>query len=346
MILGLLASHCGIVECVVNARVTTSIALSIAACWCVSASGPAVHGENGVEPSSGTLHETHIVSSTKPLVGASSYKMWVPEDTPVVRSVFAINMRAAGKHLFFQDPEWRALAKRTHSAMMLCEFVANGVRDNGYGLSMLKACEQFAKELARPELRHAPLVLWGHSMGGRVAQDFARFRPSRVLAFHIALRKIPSSAEFMNEECESMRIPVLYLMGEEDTKPEDIRMHFERARRNRSPRAWIWLPKQGHWPRGMSHEKDETTTEEWRAWAANDFVIPWTESIIRLRLPENAKSASGSVKLRPIDPSKGWLGDIKTGQVSSYTSFTGSKSAASWFPNEEVAQAWSEYSFP
>ena len=346
MKLGLLAGRCDILEYAVNARVTTSIALSISTCWCVSISDFPLHGANVAERPSGTIYETQVASNTRPLIAASNYKLWVPEDTPVVRTVFAINMRAAGKHLFFQDPEWRALAERTHSAMMFCEFEAKGVRDNGYGLSLLKACEQFAKELKRPEISHAPFVLWGHSIGGRVAQDCARFRPSRVLAFHIALRKIPSPAEFMNEECESMRIPALYLMGEKDTTPEDIRMHFERARRNRSPRAWIWLPKQGHWPRGMSHEKDVTTTEDWRAWAAIDVVIPWTESIIRLRLPKSAKSASGSVKLRPIDPSKGWLGDIRTGHVYPYTSFTGSKSAASWFPNEEVAKAWSEYSLP
>lgn len=104
---------------------------------------------------------------------------------------------------------------------------------------MLKACDQFAIEVNRPELKHAPFVLWGHSMGGRVAQDFVRFQPSRVLAFHIALRANPSDAEFMQEEANSIKVPGLYLMGELDRKPEDIRKHFHHSREAKSPRAWI-----------------------------------------------------------------------------------------------------------
>ncbi len=130
---------------------------------------------------------------------------------------------------------------------------------------MLQACHQFAVELNRPELANAPMVLWGHSMGGRVAQDFARFAPRRVLAFHIALRGYPSPEEFMEEKEVAALIPALYLMGEEDRKPKDIWKHFLRARRNESPRTWILLPGQGHWPKGVSSEENKTTAEDWRA---------------------------------------------------------------------------------
>lgn len=91
-------------------------------------------------------------------------------------------MRGAGKHLFFEDAEWKAMAARNRAAMLYCEFESPTVIDNGYGESMLRALEQFAQELARPELYHAPLILWGRSMGGRATQGFVRFQPSRVLA--------------------------------------------------------------------------------------------------------------------------------------------------------------------
>ena len=230
--------------------------------------------------------------------------------------------------------------------MLYCEFEALGVRDNGYGLSILTACDQFAAELKCPELKHAPFVLWGHSMGARVAQDFVRFRPSRVLTFHIGLRLGPSSKEFMEEEADAMLVPGLYLMGEKDRKPKDIREHFARARKEGSPRAWIWLPGQSHWPKGMDFTKDSTTPADWRAWAANDVVIPWTEAMIRLRLPKDSDPGKGSVKLFPIDITQGWLGDIQTGQVTPYNTFPGGKSEASWFPNEKVAKAWAQFSFP
>jgi len=294
----------------------------------------------------GKIYKTEVPTSAEPLVARSKYQLWIPEDAPSVRSIFAINMRAAGKHLFYQDPEWRALAARTGSAMMFCEFEAKEVRTNGYGLSMLKACDQFATDLSRPELQHAPLVLWGHSMGGRVAQDFARFRPSRVLAMHIALRKLPSPKAFMEEETAPMKVPALYLMGENDGKPEDMRQHFFRSRRNDSPRAWIWLPGQDHWPKGMSFDKDETPAENWRAWAGNDVVIPWTEAVIELRLPQDPFAKIGPVKLRELRLQDGWLGDVETGTIGAYGWFEGNKSEASWFPNEDVAKAWARFSFP
>lgn len=311
---------------------------------CVFLTWSQVHAANTTMLSE-PLYETRVSASSDPLVAQCDYSLWIPEDTPIVKFVFVINMRAAGKHLFYQDLEWRALASKNAAAIMYCKFEAHGVRENGYGLSIMAACDQFADELDRPELKHAPFVLWGHSMGGRVAQDFVRFRPSRVLAFHIGLRGNPSDEEFMDEEPDAMRVPGLYLMGEEDKKPRDIRAHFLRARKQGSPRAWIWLPGQDHWPKGMGFREDNTTPEDWRAWVANDIVIPWTDEMIKLRLPKNADPREGPVKLLEINSKRGWLGNIQSGQIAPSKKFLGSKSDASWFPSEEVAKAWVDFSF-
>jgi len=90
---------------------------------------------------------TEVPASDEPLVARSNYKIWIPKDTPLLRCIFAINMRAACEHLFYRDTEWRSLAARTHSAIMFCEFEAKGVQGNGYGRSMLQACSQFATDL-------------------------------------------------------------------------------------------------------------------------------------------------------------------------------------------------------
>jgi len=289
------------------------------------------------------LFETRVPPGREPLVAECAFKLRIPEDTPLVRSIFAINMRGAGEHLFHRDEEWCASARRTRSAMLYCEFEAGEIHENGYGASMLKACDRFAAELDRPELTHAPFVLWGHSMGGRVVQDFARYMPSRVLGFHIALRAFAGPEAFMREGPDSMRIPALYLMGENDNTPTDIREHFVRARANGSPRAWIRLKGQEHWPRGMSMEEDRTSDEDWRAWMANDVVIPWTEAMIRLRLPGDADPCEGPITL--LDPviEQGWLGNTETGRIAACAEFEGDKSQASWFPDEEVARAWAGY---
>ena len=321
-----------------------SIALHIAACCYVCGFGHLVRASNNDNGPAGKLHETKVATSSMPLIAQCNYKLWVPEETPVIRTVFIINMRAAGKHLFYKDTEWREMASRNSAAMMYCEFEAYGVRDNGYGLSMLRACDQFAAKLNRPELKHAPFILWGHSMGGRVAQDFVRFMPSRVLAFHIGLRAHPSPKDFMEEKADAMCVPGLYLMGAADRKPKDMREHFARARKANSPRGWIWLPRQSHWPKGMDFTKDTTTDADWRAWAANDVVIPWTEAMIRLRMPKDSDPCKGPVKLTEVDITKGWLGNIKTGRIATYDNFFASKSEASWFPSESVANAWVRFS--
>jgi hypothetical protein len=149
----------------------------------------------------------------------------------------------------------------------------------------------------------------------------------------------------MQEEANSIKVPGLYLMGELDRKPEDIRKHFHHSRERKSPRAWIWLPGQSHWPRGMQSKKNETTPKDWRAWAANDVVIPWTETMIRLRLLTGENAKQNPVKLRNIEIEKGWLGSIDSGDLAPYEKFEGDKSTASWYPNQEVANAWTKFAF-
>lgn len=297
----------------------------------------------GQDTPAGRVHGTDVAAGGQPLIAECSYRLWVPDNTPVVRTLFVVNMRAAGKRLF-NDPQWRAMAARNSSAMMYCEFEAKSVRDNGYGLSMLKACDQFSETLNRPELKHAPFILWGHSMGGRVAQDFVRFKPSRVLAFQVALRANPTPKELMEEEAAAMDVPGLYLMGENDGKPTDIREHFRRARQHGSPRAWVWLPGQSHWPKGMYFEKDETSVADWRAWAAHEVVIPWTEAMIKLRIPKNADPRKGTIKLLPVDLKKGWLANLRSPKLVPFADSNEIDSESSWFPTEKVAAAWVSYS--
>ena len=177
-------------------------------------------------------------------------------------------------------------------------------------------------------------------MGGRIAQDFVRYAPSRVLTFIIALRAYPTAEEDMEEEPQARKVPGLYVMGKLDTTPADIRAHFERARASGSGRAWVWLPGQGHSPKGGSRP---SSLKAWRAWVANDVVLPWIEAMLKLRMPDGADPKKGPVKLRDVDLEKGWLGNVKTNEIAPYGEYKGDKSKASWFPNADVAKAWKEF---
>ena len=90
----------------------------------------------------GETFQTDVKDSKEPFIAGSKYSIWIPESISSVQCIFAINMRGAGRHLFEQDQEWRALAKRTHSAILFCEFEARGIQKNGYGVSIIKACDQ------------------------------------------------------------------------------------------------------------------------------------------------------------------------------------------------------------
>ena len=99
--------------------------LLLMACWSVPGDGALARA------ASGELHDTRVAASDEPLIAQCNYKIWIPKETPLIRSIFVINMRAAGKHLFYKDPEWRTMASRNDSAVLYCEFEAHGVRDNG-----------------------------------------------------------------------------------------------------------------------------------------------------------------------------------------------------------------------
>ncbi|MEM6504322.1 MAG: alpha/beta hydrolase [Planctomycetota bacterium] len=292
----------------------------------------------------GDIYHTHVFESDQPLVAESGYQLWLPDEIETVRCIIFINQRGAGKHLFYQDQRWRQLAADLDAAILFGEFEAYSVRGNGYGQSILKACEQFAVQLVRPELRHTPFVLWGHSMGGRVAQDFARFIPNRVVAFVIAMRAHPSEPAMMEEEDAAMQIPALYIMGADDNKPKDIYAHYEHARKNGSPRAWVWVPKQKHWPAGMGHEGNQTTESDWNKWSANDLVLPWIDAVVQLRMPVDAEKMDQPIRLRPIQTSKGWLGHLCTNEIMIYRNDDANDPAWSWFPTWQIAECWIEIS--
>jgi len=118
-------------------------------------------------------------------------------------------------------------------------------------------------------------------------------------------------------------------MGTEDNRPADIREHYERSRAHDAPRAWVWLPGQKHWPEGVNFTKNTTALELWRAWVANDIVLPWTETLIQQRFPNTPDGNKTCPTLKYPILESGWLGDVETGDIVSYQDFRGDVSKAS-----------------
>jgi hypothetical protein len=72
---------------------------------------------------------------------------------------------------------------------------------------------------------------------------------------------------------------------------------------------------------------------------SRDLAIPFFDACLAARLPE---SPDGS-KLRPVDPSHGWLAPVLGEEAEPASSYRGEPQEAVWLPDERVARAWREY---
>lgn len=66
---------------------------------------------------------------------------------------------------------------------------------------------------------------------------------------------------------------------------------------------------------------------------AMNLVILWITAVLRERLSPDGP-------LRVISDASAWLGNNQTGEVAPYGSFPGSKTDASWLPDEATARGW------
>lgn len=74
----------------------------IAIAFGVLSGAPAVVGVDREMPS-GEIFDTDVSASNSSLIANSKYKIWIPESASMLRAIFVINMRGAGKHLFTAD---------------------------------------------------------------------------------------------------------------------------------------------------------------------------------------------------------------------------------------------------
>jgi pimeloyl-ACP methyl ester carboxylesterase len=176
--------------------------------------------------------------------------------------------------------------------------------------------QRFAQESSHRELSNVPVLFWGHSAAGMMAQVFADRYPDRALAFvdyHTPL--VGDAAGVMT------KIPALFLAGGKDTASPAaaVETTWKSGRAMRAPWTFAVEPDAEH---GDLTEK------------GYGLMVPWTEAVIRQRLPPNGTT------LRPITDGSAWLGNNGTGEVAPYATFTGSKTKASWLPDEATARAW------
>jgi len=278
------------------------------------------------EPPDGAYYSTSA-TPTDPKLRSADYVLWIPQGVDPLRGVL-MRQHGCGAQTWkiglnhARDLQWQALARRHRLALMASRLVAtedcDAWSDVGRGSDrlFLQAIRQLAELSGRPELVHAPWVLWGHSGGAKWSSGMLLKYPSRVAAAVLA-----RCGETGGENREAAQVPVLWTPGANDHLSHCVstpQRSFDEYRARGAYWALALDPSAGH-----------------ELAAHRSLAIPYLDAVLTQRLGGNG--------LRPMDEARAWLGDTATGAIAPALQFRGVAREAAWLPDEETARRWREF---
>jgi hypothetical protein len=272
--------------------------------------------------------------------------LFLPREVSQFRAVIVVINWGPLSQYLYEDPQWRKLSEALASSLLHVRIshIGSGAKTrvtpggrivpdlapvtrpernaalDGVADAFLTLLGRFAEETGHQELKVAPMLLWGHSAGGSFGATFAALHPGRTIAFvryHTHQRGLPLDMKVVTQ------IPALLFAGRNDETAgvEDIQELWMSGRSMGAP-----------WTFALRSDAPHRSVEALKK--ANDLAIPWITAVIRQRV---TPSGTG---LRPVSDSAAWIGDHKTLEIASHGSFSGSKTDASWLPDETSARAW------
>jgi hypothetical protein len=255
--------------------------------------------------------------------------IFIPETVKRVRVVI-VAFRWGSGSLVYADEAIRKMCEILDAALLLADFATvitptnSSPRHDG-AASLLVLLDRLAQDSHHPELRVAPLVLFGHSAAASLPGIFAATYPGRVVAF---VRYHAGMLAVLGGDVQLLSgIPALFLIQQGDDGYDNVPPTWRSREYWRSGRA-----ASAPWTYVLDPTADHGSEEALRS--ANRLLIPWLTAVVRQRLPEKGAS------LRPLPDTTGWLGDIDTGEIAPYSQFLGQRTAATWLPDEAAARGW------
>ncbi len=258
--------------------------------------------------------------------------IFVPHE---VRRVLAVLVTVGRAPLVDRTAEpfylWRTLSATSKSALLYLRlgtirpepaagdvFVRHAAA--GGADALLVILQRLGEQSGHPELKDAPLLLWGGSAGAGFGTTFAELYPERTVAFiryHAHLRGWSPNTKVLKD------IPGLLIAGgkDETAGTEDAERLWKNGRSAGAPWTFAVEP-------GATHRDDQTLV------SSQQLIIPWIAAVLRQRLEP------GSMRLRPVTENSGWLGNNHKAEVAPYATFPGPKPEASWLPDEVTARGW------
>lgn len=224
------------------------------------------------------------------------------------------------------DLQWRALADRWHFALLGTFFdgdcAAWAYPERGSLAVLDQALADFAAMSGLPDIARAPWALWGHSGGGNWSYSVTQLRPERVIA------NVSRSGSAGALPAAALGVPQLLAAGAGergngvfDAAYNEAISAFTRERQRGALVALSVDPRAGH-----------------ELAQGRRLHIAYFDALISLRVP----SVPGQ-SLRPLDETRGWLGNPQTFEITAHNLYSGDRRAAVWLPDAGTALGWREF---
>ncbi len=296
-------------------------------------------------------------ASSRPgeLVYPVAYTAWFPPEAKTLRGVI-VHQHGCGEGSCKSgqtgafDLHWQALARQHACALLSPAYEQPQLADcqlwcdprHGSDARFQQALADLGAQAGHPEMSRVPWALWGHSGGGHWAGGMLMLHPDRIAA--VWLRSgVPLFEKADGRAIEphtlnplAIQVPVMCNLGTNEGFSESDGKF-----------AAVWSSNQAFFAKlrgagglvGLS--VDPLTSHE----CGNQryLAIPWFDACLSARLP-----TSSTDSLRPIDPQHGWLAPVlapgtKLTPPLAASDFKGELANSIWLPNQQIAQAWTQY---
>jgi hypothetical protein len=257
--------------------------------------------------------------------------LFLPDKVTHLRTVIVVVRYGLG-FAVEQDPEWLRLSATTESGLIFAQLWNIGPtidHDNNTMLrpsasdALILLLQRLAQESGHGEVATAPLVLFGQSGAGLFETNFIQQYPRRVAAF-VHYHSVQIGDADMKR---LIQVPALLIAGGKDTvvRPEVVHDFWQRGRTLGAPWTYAFDPDSPH--------GDDTPSYSFLK-KSDGLMIPWIKAVIRERVSQDGQT------LRELNDETAFMANNQTGEIAQSARFSGSKSVASWLPDETSARAW------
>ena len=291
----------------------------------VSASASSAQGRTPPPPYEPGALDITIPSTATSNFDHADFRLWLPEGDGPLKAIVVLVPGSNGEgRRMANDTLWQSFAKRNRTALVATHFTDKPHEQSfledyvavsrGSGQALLDAIDSLATRGKHPELKTAPLFLWGMSAGGQFDYELTAWKPERVAAFVVNKGGIYYSALVPRAARE---VPGLFIGGKDlESRIATITGLF--AVNRRAGALWALTEEPG-----VGHAVARSA----------ELGAMFFEDVMALRL-----GADGTLK--PLAEKDGWYGDIRMKTISAVGTQKAPVAPTAWLPTERLAKAW------